>query len=70
MREDGAIIVDGIQVASTHQCCHCGGHFQSVKGSGTKRGFCLKCMKVTCGAEQCDPCLPFEKQLAMMEGRT
>ncbi len=69
MREDGAILVDGVQVATTHQCCHCGGHFTSVKGSGTRRGFCLKCMRVTCGAPECDPCVPFEKKLEMMERR-
>lgn len=67
MREDGAILVDGVQVATTHQCCHCGGHFTSVKGSGTRRGFCLKCMRVTCGASECDPCVPFEKKLEMIE---
>lgn len=67
MRESGAILVDGTQVASTHQCCHCGNHFVSVKGSGTRRGFCLKCGKVTCGAAECDPCTPFEKKLEAME---
>jgi len=67
MREDGAILVDGVQVSTTHQCCHCGGHFISVKGSGIRRGFCLKCMRVTCGAPECDPCVPFEKKLEMIE---
>ena len=62
MREAGAILVDGVQVASTLQCCHCGGHFEVVKGSGTRRGFCLKCGKVTCGAAECDPCYPIEKR--------
>jgi len=68
MRESGAILVDGVQVASTHQCCHCGGHFVSVKGSGKTRGFCLRCSKVTCGAPECDPCIPFEKKLESLEG--
>ena len=67
MREAGAIIVDGVQVASTLQCCHCGGHFEVVKGSGTRRGFCLKCGAVTCGHPDCDPCLPLEKRLDMIE---
>ncbi len=51
----------------TEQCCHCGRHFQIVKGSGTKRGFCLHCNKVTCGSPQCDECIPFEEQLKRME---
>jgi len=67
MKEDGAIIVGGKQIATTRQCCHCGGHFLSVKGSGTQRGFCTRCHSVTCGSELCDVCLPHEKQLEMME---
>ena len=67
MREAGAILVDGVQVASTLQCCHCGGHFQVVKGSGRKRGFCLKCGSVTCGHADCDTCLPYEKWLDQVE---
>lgn len=51
----------------TNQCGHCGRHFQIVKGSGTKRGFCLRCNKVTCGSPQCDECIPFEEQLKRME---
>lgn len=68
MREDGALIVDGAQIASTQMCCHCGGHFQMVKGSGKRRGFCMKCMKITCGAPECDPCIPLEARLEIMEG--
>lgn len=67
-RAHGAVIVDGSEVASTLQCCHCGGHFVSIRGSGKRRGFCLRCMAVTCGQAQCDVCLPFERQLEMMEG--
>jgi hypothetical protein len=66
-RPNGAIIVDGKQVADTMQCCHCGGHFVVVKGSGTKRGFCLACGKVTCGAPACDEHIPFEKKLDQFE---
>ena len=68
MREAGAILVDGVQVASTLQCCHCGGHFQVVKGSGRERGFCLKCGSVTCGSPECDYCIPAEARLEIMEG--
>lgn len=69
MREAGAILVDGVQVASTLQCCHCGGHFEVVKGSGTRRGFCLKCGSVTCGDAGCDPCYPVEKRFDDWEKR-
>lgn len=51
----------------TEQCCHCGRHFQMVKGSGRRRGFCLCCNKITCGNPKCDVCIPFEKQLEIME---
>lgn len=67
MKADGAIIIDGRQVADTHQCCHCDQHFVSVKGSGIRRGFCMNCMHVTCGAPECHPCIPFLKKLEQME---
>jgi hypothetical protein len=51
----------------TLQCCHCGKHFNVVRGSGTKRGFCLKCMQVTCGSERCMACLPHEKWIEGVE---
>lgn len=60
--EYGAITVDGRQVASTCQCCHCGAHFVFRRGSGTDRGFCMKCGRLTCGKPACDPCNPIEKQ--------
>jgi hypothetical protein len=62
-RAHGHIIIDGSDVADTLQCCHCGAHFVSIRGSGTRRGFCLNCMQVTCGSKRCDPCVPFEKRL-------
>lgn len=55
----------------TCQCCHCGAHFGVVKGSGKKRGFCLRCQRVTCGRPQCDPCVPFMKRIEAIEaGKT
>jgi len=63
----GHILVDGVEVAQTLQCCHCGGHWVSRRGSGIIRGFCVRCMKPTCGGIRCDPCIPFEKRLEMME---
>lgn len=35
-------------------CCHCGAHWEVVPGSGRTRGWCMKCMGVTCGREQCE----------------
>lgn len=69
-KPSGAIVADGREVAHTMQCCHCGNHFVSIKGSGKRRGFCHGCMKVTCGAGECDPCIPFEKKLELMERGT
>ena len=52
-----------VHTADTLQCCHCGMHWQVRRGSRSDRGFCMKCMKVTCGQKKCDPCYPMEKQL-------
>ncbi len=56
----GIIFSNGVEVATTLQCPHCGGHFISRKGSGHRRTFCMKCMAVTCGNRACDPCKPFD----------
>jgi hypothetical protein len=63
----GHIIVDGIEVADTLQCCHCNGHFVPVEGSGIRRGWCPSCSQVTCGAPACMVCFPWEKQMEAME---
>lgn len=34
-------------------CVHCQFMWVPVKGSGRKRGFCLKCNGVTCNTEAC-----------------
>lgn len=67
MDQHGAIVVDGVDVATTMRCCHHGGHFLSIKGSGSRRGWCFKCGSVTCGAPECDRCMPMEKMLELME---
>lgn len=67
-REDSGILSDGKQVASLLQCPHCGGHFESRPGSGLRRTFCFRCMKVTCGAPACDACVPLEARLESAEG--
>jgi len=66
----GAAILDGQQIADTLQCCHCGRHWNRKPGSGTVRGFCLKCYGVTCGDEACSiECKPFEKWLDEVEAK-
>lgn len=65
--QHGAFIMDGQEIASTLQCPHCGMHFISMKGSGHRRTWCVKCMAVTCGKHSCDPCVPFEKRLDVCE---
>jgi hypothetical protein len=51
----------------TLRCCHCGMHWIPIKGSGIQRGFCMKCMDVTCGKPQCISCLPHDKMLDLIE---
>jgi hypothetical protein len=84
MREHGGIIVDGVQTGSTARCPHCGGHFQ-IASAGTlaearktmgemarPRIHCVKCNRLTCGRESCDPaihgCVPLEARLEHTEG--
>jgi hypothetical protein len=49
------------------QCCHCQKHWVPQPGSGKKRGFCFRCMKVTCGSDRCDRCVPAEQWLENVE---
>ena len=48
------------------QCCHCGGYWRRVIGSGAIRGHCTKCNADFCGPN-CIVCIPYEKQLEMIE---
>ena len=52
---------------ATFTCCHCCGVWVERKGSGIRRGFCLRCCARTCGAPACDACIPVERQLECME---
>lgn len=55
---------------STLQCGHCGKHWQVVKGSGRKRGFCTICMKPTCGPNclvGTKACVPQEQLVSNIE---
>jgi len=52
----------------TMQCVHCGAHWITAPGSGRRRGFCTRCNGLTCGAEACNPCVPYEARLEIEEG--
>jgi hypothetical protein len=84
MREHGAIILDGVQAATTHRCPHCGGHFLKAQGNlelaqkelgsiAHAPVFCIKCGRDTCGRAGCDPakvgCVPIEARLEHAEGK-
>ena len=72
MRSDGYIEIIsplGRVEHDTLQCCHCGRHFIVKHGSGIRRGFCMNCNKVTCGATACSVCVPYEKQIEMIEAK-
>ena len=66
-RPGGAILIDGIQVADTVQCVHCGGHFVMRRGSGITRGFCTNCNGLTCGPTCASTCRPLEQWLDQRE---
>lgn len=70
-RAHGAIINVGPSGAETHvdtkQCVHCGEHFPYQKGSGRLRGFCMRCMDMTCGSHRCMECFPIEERMALYE---
>ena len=53
--------------ADTLCCAHCGAHWIVQRGSGRKRGFCMRCNKVTCGQRKCDACIPLERYLENCE---
>lgn len=57
----------GIHEGETMMCCHCGKHWVRQVGSGTDRGFCMKCMQVTCGTKECDDCVPFEARIDLTD---
>lgn len=59
--------IKGVIELETRHCMHCSKHWIYKPGSGITRGFCLNCMGLTCGAKQCDPCIPFERRLEAVE---
>jgi len=72
-RYGGTILIDGRDVGVTRRCVHCGRHWLAVKGSGTVRGFCLRCNGHTCGpkcvALTYGPCVPHDVYLLFLEGK-
>jgi hypothetical protein len=70
-RASGAIICVDPSGRESHtdtkQCCHCGEHFPYQKGSGTIRGFCTRCMEMTCGKHRCMECFPIEERMDLYE---
>lgn len=59
----------GRREGQTQQCCHCGRHWEVKPGSGTRRGWCVRCGKVTCGARACQTCVPYEEVVFRAEQR-
>jgi hypothetical protein len=69
-REAGAMLLDGVQVASTVQCAHCSAHWPFQPGSGRLRGWCYKCMAPLCGKPAClVDCVPVEAKIEFEEGK-
>ena len=71
--EGYAIITDdwgATQEMDTFTCCHCNGIQFIRPGSGTQRGYCFNCNHPTCGRERCLNCVPFERMIEEMEGRS
>jgi len=65
----GAILVDGVEVAHTVRCVHGGEQFVSRRGSGIRRGYCMRCGGVTCGHPAHDACIHWERGIELMEKR-
>jgi hypothetical protein len=57
-------------IRDTVQCCHCGRHGVFQPGCGRKLGRCEKCHAPTCGEPGCEPCVPYEKRLDLIERQT
>lgn len=67
--EAGAMLIDGVQVASTVQCVHCSAHWAFQPGSGKLRGWCFKCQGPLCGHPNClVACVPVMAKIEFEEG--
>ena len=63
--ETGRVLQEG----QTLSCCHCQRTWAVRPGSGRQRGWCLRCNAPTCGGPACLTCLPWERQMEIMERR-
>jgi hypothetical protein len=52
-RAVGTILADGVEVARTMQCIHCGFHWIWQPGSGKSRPWCIHCQGFSCGKPEC-----------------
>jgi hypothetical protein len=62
-KPSGAIIIDGMHVADTVRCVHCGHHWIPIAGSGITRGWCHHCGGALCGSKECFQCKDFRKKM-------
>jgi hypothetical protein len=62
----GFVLRDGLTVADTERCVHCGAHWVRMPGSGRLRGWCTRCHGSVCGP-RCAVCVPFEQRLDQAE---
>jgi len=62
--------IDNKVIGETRQCAHCQRTWVYMKGSGAKRGFCMKCMGLLCGSEECfKGCAPFSEIVVADDNR-
>lgn len=48
-------------------CAHCGTLWVTGMEYNHVRGFCRKCMRPTCGVTGCFECIPYERELEIIE---
>lgn len=64
----GTILLDGVEVAQTRQCCHCNSHFIKTKQIRVGPEKCWYCGGYMCLKKVCNEgCLPFEQWLENVE---
>ena len=66
-KPDGVIVIDGKEAADTVQCGHCGKHHKWNPRRAKKIGWCYRCNRWICATVACEPCVPEEKRLDLIE---
>lgn len=62
---------DHVEEGETLSCAHCQYTWTVRPGSGSKRGFCLRCNAPVCGKRDClERCEPWEAKIEAIENRT